>query len=220
MAAKGSKKGLLARNGKELVPVEMDAMILNSSGQISLLKNRNFGLFDLDTRKLIEPVYERNVTMLDKEHLIVFKDGFYGLIGWDTKPLTKFEFAEVIPWAESVIWVKKNMQWVLMNFRTEEVILDRIKDFSWILKSVGENVVRVHCENYYGVISNTKGLIIPPTFHEITNLGTNEIPFYFTEKTVEEADIYVVIYYNQDGKLVRRQAYEEEEYERIYCSSQ
>ena len=220
MASKGSKKGLLGRNGKELVPVEMDAMILNSSGQISLLKNRNFGLFDLDTRKLIEPVYERNVTMLDKEHLIVFKDGFYGLIGWDTKPLTKFEFAEVIPWAESVIWVKKNMQWVLMNFRTEEVILDRIKDFSWILKSVGENVVRVHCENYYGVISNTKGLIIPPTFHEITNLGTNEIPFYFTEKTVEEADIYVVIYYNQDGKLVRRQAYEEEEYERIYCSSQ
>lgn len=219
MAAKGSKKGLLARNGKELVPVEMDAMILNSSGQISLLKSRNFGLFDLDTQKFIKPIYERNVTMLDKEHLIAFKDGFYGLIGWDTKPVTEFEFVEVVPWAESIIWVKKNMQWMLLNFRTEEVILDRIRNFSWIRKSLEENIVRVQRENYYGVISNKKGLIIPPTFHEITNLGTPEIPFYFTEKTVEEADMYVVIYYNQDGKLVRRQAYEEDEYERIYCSS-
>ncbi|MBK7652585.1 MAG: hypothetical protein IPJ20_20140 [Flammeovirgaceae bacterium] len=172
----------------------------------------------MDTRKFIKPVYERNVTMLDKEHLIAFKDGFYGLIGWDTKPVTDFEFAEVVPWAESVIWVKKNAQWILLNFRTEEVILDRIKDFSWI-QSSDENIVRVHRENYYGVISNKKGLIIPPTFHEIINLGTSEIPFYFTEKTVEEADIYVVIYYNQDGKLVRRQALEEEEYEGIYCSS-
>lgn len=219
MAAKGNKKGLLGRNGKELVPVEMDAMILTPSGQISLLKNRNFGLFDLDTRKFIKPIYERNVTMLDKDHLIVFKDGFYGLIGWDTKSVTEFEFAEVVPWTESIVWVKKNMQWILLNFRTGEIILDRIKNFNWILKSVEENIVRVHRENYYGVISSKKGLIIPPTFHEITNLGTSEIPFYFTEKTVEEADIYVVIYYNQNGKLVRRQAYEEEEYERIYCSS-
>ncbi|MDZ7650533.1 MAG: hypothetical protein U5K54_27200 [Cytophagales bacterium] len=82
LAAKGSKKGLLARTGKELVPVEMDAMILNSSGQISLLKSRNFGLFDLDTQKFIKPIYERNLTRLDKEHLIAFKDGFYGIIGW------------------------------------------------------------------------------------------------------------------------------------------
>ncbi|MDZ7650534.1 MAG: hypothetical protein U5K54_27205 [Cytophagales bacterium] len=90
---------------------------------------------------------------------------------------------------------------MLLNFRTEEVILDRIKNFSWIRKSSEENIVRVQRENYYGVISNKKGLIIPPTFHEIANLGTPEIPFYFTEKTVEEADIYVVIYYNREGQV-------------------
>jgi hypothetical protein len=99
------------------------------------------------------------------------------------------------------------------------VILDRIRDFSWIRKSDEENIARVHRENYYGLISSNKGILIPPTFHEIINLGTPEMPLYFTEKGVEEADIYIVIYYNQDGKLVRRQAYEEDEYDRIYCDS-
>ncbi|MEQ1584985.1 MAG: WG repeat-containing protein [Cyclobacteriaceae bacterium] len=219
MAAKGNKKGLLGLNGKEVVPVEMDAMILTQTGQISLLKDKKFGLFDFNSRKLIKPIYERNVTLLDKHHLIVFKDGFYGLIGWDTKPVTEFEFLEVIPWSDSVIWVKRNFQWTLLNFLTKEIVLDRIRDFSWVRKSHEENLALIHRENYYGVISSRKGLLIPPTFHEIINLGTPELPFYFTEKGVEEADIYVVIYYNQYGKLVRRQAYEEEEYDRIYCEA-
>ena len=77
----------------------------------------------------------------------------------------------------------------------------------------------MHRENYYGIISNRNGLVIPPTFHDIINLGTAEMPFYFTEKSVEEAGIYVVIYYDHTGKLVRRQAYEEEDYDRIYCNA-
>lgn len=217
IVANGNKKGVLGLNGKEVVPVEMDAMILTQTGQLSLLKDKKFGLFDFSSRKLIKPIYERNVTLLDKSHLIVFKDGFYGLIGWDTKPVTEFEFLEVIPWSDSVIWVKKNFHWTLLNFLTKEILIDRIRDFSWIRKSNEENLALIHRENYYGIISNRKGLLIPPTFHEIINLGTPELPFYFTEKGVEEADIYVVIYYNQYGKLVRRQAYEEEEYDRIYC---
>lgn len=218
IVSKGSKKGVLGRNGKEVVPVEMDAIIQNQTGQLSLLKDKRFGLFDLASRKLIKPVYERNVTMLSANHLIVYKDGFFGLIGWDSKPITEFEFSEVVPWNENVIWVKKNFQWLLINYETEEIILDRIRDFTWLRNSVEEKLVRVHRENYYGAISNRKGLVIPPTFHDLINLGTEEVPFYFTEKSVEEAGIYVVIYYDHTGKLVRRQAYEEEEYDRIYCN--
>lgn len=219
IVSKGSKKGVLGRNGKELVPVEMDAIIQNQTGQLSLLKEKRFGLFDLASRRLIKPVYERNVTMLNDDHLIVYKDGYFGLIKWDSKSITDFEFSEVIPWSDKVIWVKKNFQWLLINYETEEVILDRIRDYTWLRNSSEEKLVRVHRENYYGVISNKKGLVIPPTFHDLINLGTEEVPFYFTEKNVEEASIYVVIYYDHTGKLVRRQAYEEEEYDRIYCNA-
>ncbi|MBL7870685.1 MAG: hypothetical protein JNM78_03665 [Cyclobacteriaceae bacterium] len=219
IVSKGNRKGVLGRNGKVVVPVEMDAIIQTPAGQLSLLKDKKFGLFDLASRRLIKPVYERNVTLLNRNHLIVYKDGFFGLIGWDSKPITKFEFAEVVPWSDKVIWIKKNFQWLLINYETEEVILDRIRDFSWLRNSAEEKLVRVHRENYYGVISNRKGLIIAPTFHDLINLGTEEIPFYFTEKSVEEAGIYVVIYYDHTGKLVRRQAYEEEEYDRIVCNA-
>ena len=219
IVAKGNRKGVLGRNGKEVVPVEMDAIIQNQTGQLSLLKEKKFGLFDLASRQLIKPIYERNVTRLNTKYLIAYKDGFYGLIGWDTKPITEFEYAEVVPWDNSIIWVKKNFQWTLFNFETKEIILDRIRDFTWLRNTEEEKLTRVHRENYYGIISNRNGLVIPPTFHDIINLGTAEIPFYFTEKSVEEAGIYVVIYYDHTGKLVRRQAYEEEDYDRIYCNA-
>jgi hypothetical protein len=48
-------------------------------------------------------------------------------------------------------------------------------------------------------------------------VGSDEKPLYFTEKRVEEADIYVVIYYDQAGKFLRKQVYESEEYDRIVC---
>jgi hypothetical protein len=57
------------------------------------------------------------------------------------------------------------------------------------------------------------------TFTDIINLGSKDDPLYFTEKHVEEASIFVVIYYDRNGKLIRRQAYEPEEYEKIYCSN-
>jgi hypothetical protein len=40
---------------------------------------------------------------------------------------------------------------------------------------------------------------------------------YFTEKHIEEASMYVVIYYDREGKFLRKEAYSSEDYERIYC---
>ena len=106
---------------------------------------------------------------------------------------------------------------MLVDFKTNEVLIDKVRAFTWIRKSATENLLRIQRESFYGIISSTKGMIIPPTFHEVINLGTGDQPFYFTEKQVEEAGIYVVIYYNAEGKLVRRQALEEDEYEKLVC---
>lgn len=217
IVSKGSKKGMLSRKGKLLVPVEMDAIILTDKNHLSLLKGNKFGLYDLQFKKYLKPDYQRNLIPLNTKNLIVYKNGFYGLISFDTKPITAFEFSEVQPWSDSVIWVKKDFQWKLLNYYTKKIVIDQVKSFTWITNSVEEKVARILRENYYGIISNRKGLLIPSAFTEIINLGTAEEPFYFTEKEVEEAGIFVVVYFNKEGKLVRRQAYEEEEYERILC---
>lgn len=217
LVAKGNAKGIVGKNGKEVVKVEMDAIIQGANGYLSLLKSRKFGLFHSPTRRQIKPIFERNLSVLDQDRLVVFKEGYYGIVDWTGKALSEFEFLEILPWSQSVIWVKKNFQWQLYNYKTQIVEMDRIRDFTWIQHDDHEKVVRIHQDNYYGILSNVRGMVIPPTFHDVVNLGTQEIPFYFTEKRVEEAGIYVVIYYNRNGKLVRRQAYEEEEYDQIYC---
>jgi hypothetical protein len=41
IVSKGNKKGVISRTGKVIVPVEMDAIVLNQGGQLSLLKGKN-----------------------------------------------------------------------------------------------------------------------------------------------------------------------------------
>ncbi|MEY4930870.1 MAG: hypothetical protein RI909_1594 [Bacteroidota bacterium] len=217
MVSRGGKKGIVKRNGKTVVPVEMNEIILTDRNHLSLLKDKKFGLYDLRSQKYVKPAYERNLLPLDSKNLIVFKDGFYGLMGLDEKPVTAFDFSEVQAWGDSLIWVKRNFQWQLLNYLSHEVLTDRVRDFIWIKNTGEEKIARFHRENYYGIISNRKGMIIPASFNEIFNLGTVDQPFYFTQKQVEEAGIFVVVYFDRNGKLVRKHAYEEDDYERIRC---
>jgi hypothetical protein len=45
------------------------------------------------------------------------------------------------------------------------------------------------------------------------------MPMYFTERHIAEAGISVVIYYDYQGKIVRKQAMEAEEFEKVYCDN-
>jgi hypothetical protein len=219
IVSKGARKGVLNKNGKVIVPVEMESIIISDKQHLSLLKNKKFGLFDLLSGKYFKPVYERNLIPMNTKNLIVYKDGFYGLIDQQARPVTAFEFTEVLPWGDSLIWVKKDFQWRLVNYYTQKVLLDKVKAFNWLKNNEEEKIIRINRENYFGVVSNKRGTIIAPTFTDIINLGDADHPFYFTEKQVEEAGIFVVVYFDQTGKLVRKHAYEEEEYDRILCVS-
>lgn len=219
VVTKAGKKGLLNNRGKVVVPVEMETLVLNPEGQLSILKTKKFGLYEFNQGKFIKPEYERNLVPLSTSYLIAFREGKYGIVGWDMKARTPFEYDEVVPWQGDQIWVKQNRQWLLVDFQLQEILVDKIRAFSWIRKNSSENLVRIQRENFFGVLSSTRGMIIQPTFHDVINLGTADSPFYFTEKQVEEAGIYVVIYYNAEGKLIRRQALEEDEYEQLVCDS-
>lgn len=214
---RGNKKGLISLDGKIILPVEYDAMVKPSDQLISLLKDRKFGLFDLKIKKLIKPTFERNLTFFSESVLVAYKDGSYGFIDRDAKPLSDFEFEEVNLWNDSSAFVKKNFRWSLYNLYTKELSQKGIKDYKLLKDESAEKIALIHKENDYGIVSSTKGVIIPPTFSDILNLGTPEKPFYFTEKNVEEAGIFVVIYYDENGKMIRRQIYESDEYDRIYC---
>ena len=77
----------------------------------------------------------------------------------------------------------------------------------------------VHQHTNYGVVHNQKGTIIPISYNDVVNVGSDEKPLYFTEKQVEEAAIFVVLYYNDKGELLRTAVYDQEEYDKLHCHS-
>ncbi|MEP2668075.1 MAG: WG repeat-containing protein [Cyclobacteriaceae bacterium] len=212
-----SKKGIVGPDGKSILPVEYDAIIKSSGNVISLLKDKKFGLYDIRRKKLFKAQYDRNITFFSESTLIVFKDGFYGFVDNESSPISKFEFEEVRPWSDSSAMVRKNFRWMIYSVYDGKISNDQIKDYRLIKDTEQEKIAIIHKENEYGVMSNTRGVIIPATFSDLLNLGTAEKPFYFTEKNVEEAGIFVVIYYDENGQMIRRQIYESDEYDRIYC---
>ncbi len=217
MITRDGKKGLLSHEGKSVLPVEYNVIVVTQKDYASLFKDKKFGMFDLKKRKLIKPVYERNIKSFRENLFIASKDGFSGFINADAKPIGKFEFDEILPWNDSTALVKKNFQWLIYNWQSGKVSNEKIRDYRMVRDSEEEKIMIIHHENAYGVISSRNGTIIPTTFSDIVNIGSEEEPLYFTEKNVEEAGIYVVIYYNKDGKLLRRQVFEKDEYEEIYC---
>ncbi len=214
---KGAKKGLIDELGKIVLPIENTAIVSTGPGIVSLLKDQKFGLFNLISHKLIKPSFERNVMLYDEDKLLAFKEGYYGFINWDAKALSAFEFEEVQLWNDSIAMVKRNFQWSLYEIDAKKIVVSKIKDFHLVGDQGDEKVVVVHRENFYGILSNKRGEIIPASYTDIINLGTADEPLYFAEKHIEEAGIYVIIYFDQNGKILRKQAFEEDEYGKIYC---
>jgi WG containing repeat len=217
MVTRKSKKGIINRDGKVILPIEYEALALNQAHYWSTFKDRKFGLIDFKTGKILKPISIKSVAVQDERTLIVFKDGFYGLMDWQAKPITPFAYEEILPWKDNMIWVKKNFLWSLIDFVSGKVIIDKIKRFDKLVDTEASKIYRVQHENFFGIVTTHTGIIIPPTFSAIVNVGSSEEPLYFTDKEVEEAGVHVVIYYDAFGKFLRKQVYEEEEYERILC---
>ena len=216
--SRGAKKGIVGVDGRILVPLEFDAIVAAERTSFSILKDRKFGLYDARSKIFIKPLFERNLRIYNEKLNTAFRETGYAFVHPDGKPLGAFEWEEIQYWSDSTAWVKKNFQWILLDIYTQQRRLDRVRNFQ-VVKDAGEKIYIVRQDNAFGVISNRKGIIVPIQYSDIVNIGNQEIPLYFTERHIEEAGISVVIYYDHLGKIIRRQALETEEFEKIYCDN-
>lgn len=212
------RKGLLSMNGKFVLPPEYDALGPVTDHVVATLKDKKFGLVDLTRKKVVKPEYDKNLIVYDNQRLIAFRNNTCALIGWDNKPITPFEYEEIIYWNDSSAIVKRNFQWLIYNFMEKRIVADKIRSYKMVNDSPQEKIMIIQQENKYGVLSSTRGMIIPPTFSDIVNVGSAGAPLYFTEKHVEEASIFIVIYYDKNGVQLKKYVYEGDDYEKIYCS--
>ena len=211
------KKGLVSKTGKLILPVEYDAIGNVVNGVVTLLKTMKFGAYNISLRKLIKPQYDKNIIAYNAHVLAVFQKGQYRFIDWSNKATGKDTFDEVQHWSDTIALARSGFSWTFYDIYKSHEVLGSIKKLHYIRNSDEEKLAIVLQDNNYGVASNLRGIIIPPTFSHIANVGSKDHPVYFTEKHVEEASIFVVIYYDERGRLLKREVYEEEDYEKIFC---
>jgi hypothetical protein len=95
--------------------------------------------------------------------------------------------------------------------------IEQIEQFRLISHSKDELAFQVSRGKEEGIFSTRQGLIVPIRFSYITNAGTDDFPIYLTDKEVREANVHVVIYYDKSGLFLRKQVYEDDEFERLIC---
>ncbi|MEX2232636.1 MAG: WG repeat-containing protein [Cyclobacteriaceae bacterium] len=212
------KKGLLNDRGEILLPAEFDAIGSVKDAVISILKNKRFGAFNIRNKMLIKPQYDRNLLPYTDMLLSTFKEGHYGFLGWDNRPLSAFEFDEIRYWDDSIAMVRKESSWSFYDITARKFTESNLRNITMIKNSPDEKIAIIQKDSNYGVISNRRNVVIPVTFSDVINLGSPEEPLYFTEKHIKEASLFIVIYYDRLGNMLRKEIYDDAaDYDKIYC---
>jgi hypothetical protein len=212
------KTGLINTQGKILIPAVYDGLNYQN-GQIATLKNAKFGLVSLNRAVDIAPSYTALLKKYDAagKVFIANKNGQYGLVTATNKPITDFIFDEIRYWQNEVALVQQDDTWYLYHFGEKRNTFKPIEEIEYITQTDDEIVLKVYMDKEYGVLSNTRGLLISCEYHDLRNVGTSELPLYVGEKNVKEAGVFLVFYIDKDGKAIRRQIFAHDKYNSIAC---
>lgn len=212
------KKGILRASGGIALKAQYDGIGQVEDSLAPVLQKGAFGLYDLRRDLLIKPEYKKKLTRYGK-YLVGLKTDGYGFMDLDGEEVSEFEFTQIQHWNDDVALVKKEGEWALYHIEDEEMIQEGIQRIDYLKDDEEEKIAYLLTAQGFGIYSNTRGEILNPSFNDIINLGTVDEPIYFAEKHVSEADFYVVVYADADGKTIRSDAFRESQYDLIVCEN-
>ncbi len=212
-----NKKGLIdGKSGEKTLNPIYDAIGNYHNGRVSLLKDKQFGLYDMTSGLLIEPAFDKNIVSYNDSVYILSKAGRHYLT-ITGEPFTKEGFEQVEYWNDTTAIVKWDASWSFYNLKLMRQTGPFFKSYQIQELDSGEKLIMILGEAGYGVYSDRRGEIVSPTYNDVVVLSSDDEPILFTEKHIKEAAFFVVIYYDLDGKALLKKAYESKDYDRIYC---
>jgi hypothetical protein len=218
IAERSGKKGLFHKSGEQVLKTNYNAIGNYDDGYVSTLINGRFGIYNYQKDVFLSTKYEKRLKPFGNKYFIGSKGSEFGLVDLDNKDVTGYRFDEILGWNDSVALVMEDEEWKLYDIGNDEYIYEGISEFKVLRDDEEEKILLITKDSKSGILSNKYGEVVGPTFNDIINLGTQETPVYFCEKYIIEANFYVVIYYDEEGKILRKQIFTEpEEYDKIYC---
>lgn len=213
-----NKKGLIdGKTGDVLLRASYDAIGNYKDGNVSILKDKKFGLYDLKRKIFIKPDYDKNIISYNDSLFIVSKTGKYHFADRFNTLFTTDGFDAIAYWSDTLAMVRQATEWSFFNIKTKSVIGAPFKSYQVQTLPSGEKLAIVLGEQGYGVYSDRRGEVVSPTYNDIVILPSEGEPLIFTEKHIKEAAFFVVIYYDLNGEALLKKAYESQQYDRIYC---
>ena len=210
-----NKTGLVQRGGKQILPADYDA-ILYQNGWFSLLKEKRFGGFHPESKKMLKPVYDANLMSFSEDLMIARKNKKWGIINLKDKPeKATFIFDEVKYVNDSLALVRKIKSWSILNVYSGTAIADQITD--WQPVENGERVL-YKSGNFYGLISTATGILIKPRFREIVWL-TDDTQSLFMGITSLSDNQVEIEYFNRNGITLQKFETTEQILEVILCDN-
>ncbi|MEH0157862.1 WG repeat-containing protein [Limibacter armeniacum] len=218
MVKSGSKRGLFDLAGKRVVSEEYDGIASNAPGLYSIFKQEKFGLYHHWKGVTIPPSYDVLLKPYgNSDSVFIAKKGNYGLIDIQDEPIVDFEYDELKYWNDSVALVHHSGKWKLLNIKGKYFLPEVFESFRLVKETDDETVLITYRSTGYGVLSNKRGRIIIEEFSDIINLGTVEEPIYFVERSISQVGLYVILYFDKDGKLLKENILRERAYQNIVC---
>ena len=214
-SAKGA--AIADSSGNILLKPVYDAVGNYQDGYFATLEKSRFGVFNPYKNILVPPQYKVALRPYTDSLLMANKDKGWGIIDRNNQRVLNFEYQDLQYWSDSVVLALKDKEWFLINLNSGKTEYGPFEYFKTILQSPEESIARISTETGYGVYSSRHGELIAPTYDDVVNLGTAKNPLFYSEKKVEEADLFVVVYVNSKGEIIYKQAYPREEWYKVIC---
>ncbi|SMD38073.1 hypothetical protein SAMN04488029_3618 [Reichenbachiella faecimaris] len=214
---KNGKYGAVGRDGRLIMRIRYDAISVAENNVAPVLYNGKFGAYNFTDRVLLRLDYQEKIKSYNSDLFIVNEDGKYGLLDKYNEIKVEPGYEQIAYWSDSSFLGLNHGFWQIVKMSDGQVVLSDVLYYEFIKDSPSEKILLIRKEEGYGIYHSKKELIIPTVFHDVMNLGNDEVQLYFTETAVPEADIYVVVYYDTHGNKLFSEAYREEVYESLVC---
>ena len=209
--------GAMDSEARLIMRIRYDAIGEAENGIAPVLYNGRFGAYNFNNRVLISLKFDEKLKPYNEQLLITKTRGKKGLYNIENENIVDNLYDEILYWTDSIAMVKTTGEWALYDIYANKSLFSGMTDFEYVSQKEQEVIIKYRTKTGMGVYSMQLGELFEPTFNDIINLGTEESPFYFCEKSIREAGYYVAVYKNSRGETLRTQAYREEEYQKIVC---
>ena len=202
--------------GKPLLK-NIDGASYLGEGLLSVFTDRKFGLFSKQDSVNIPMMYNKHLQQISDTLFIAQLENKTGIVNKENETILPFQYSAIIPWNDTLVFVKMGYRQAIVNLQTKRTLVDQLSGWEPMFENKDEQFIKLMRNGQYGIFSSKKGLILDATFSEVSNIGTNLAPVYKAEKYIDEADLYILLYYNRDATLFKKLVLSADQYKALNC---